>query len=132
MNGGSLLAQALPGLTVMAAVLLALRWWSRRARPSSGSRLRVVERVALSRNATLAVVEAAGRRFLVGGGERITLLAELTPAPAHVEDEDEPMALPGRERPTIGPRTGLLDQLRAMTVRTPGLRPHRAARRPLP
>lgn len=142
MDGFAALTQILPGLTLILAGLLAVRWWmTRGGRRRTGPSMRVVSRTSLSRTSVIAVVDIDGRRFLLGSGEQGTsLLAELDPdqddaadtvvaAAAHdaTASHDLPdQWSPGWDRSAPGPRTGLLDRLRAMTVRTPVARPSRA------
>ncbi len=122
-------ARILPALTVLVAVLLGLRWWMQRGHGGRPG-LRVLTRATVTRNTVVAVVEVDGRRFLVGGGDqRLALLAELGDETLHAGESadagDDLMALPGWERSTARPRTGLLDQLRAWTVRSHVRRPVR-------
>jgi flagellar biogenesis protein FliO len=69
-------------LTLAAAALL---WYLRRngvtlAVPGKARRLRVIERVALSRNAALVLVECDGRTLLVGqSGDRVSLIERAAP-----------------------------------------------------
>lgn len=75
-------AIALVIVSAMLAALYALARACKRqgAVPRRRKRLRVVDSVALSPHAAVAVIEAAGRRFLVGSGDAgVTLLAELQP-----------------------------------------------------
>ena len=134
----NLLLEVVPALALLTGALVALRWWVGRGGAGRPGAMRVTSRTAVGRATTVAVVEVDGRRFLVGGSEHdVALLAELAP---RVEDDAAGVAeLPGspvgatapraaphpfrfavprRGRATHGPRTGLLDQLRAMTVRS--------------
>jgi flagellar biogenesis protein FliO len=67
-------------LLVLAALALAAMFWFRRAGlPLPGSRqarrLRLVERVVLSRRSSLLLVECDGRKLLLGeSGDRLSLL----------------------------------------------------------
>lgn len=115
--GMTTIAQVLPALTVLVGLLLGVRWFARRG---GGDRpgLRVRARASLSRSAVVAVVEVDGRRFLVGSSDdHLTLLSELESAEPTIEPVD-PSVPHGRGRPHQRPRTGLVDQLRAMTVRS--------------
>jgi flagellar biosynthetic protein FliO len=85
MDGASI-ARLGGALAALAAVLFALRWVLRAAAegtfvlPRRGRLLRVVDTLALGPGAALHVVDAGGRRLLVGaaaGG--VTLLGELPP-----------------------------------------------------
>lgn len=99
-------------LVVLAAPLLL--WWLRRARHSSAPPLRVTARTALTKSSVVAVIEAGGRRFLVGAGEAgVAVLAEIEGG-----DEDGHLEeLPAE--PAFRPGMGQLDRLRALTVRRP-------------
>lgn len=67
-------------LLVLAALAVAAMFWFRRAGlPLAGSRqarrLRLVERVVLSRRSSLLLVECDGRKLLLGeSGDRLSLL----------------------------------------------------------
>lgn len=125
---------------VMVATLVALSRFAQRGGRGRGASVTVAARHGIARNAVVAVIEVDGRRFLVGAGEsQVSLLTELDPA-AEVADEPAtapvtgaaPFArltaamaaaithrVPHRTGPPIaGPGIGLLDRLRAMTVRT--------------
>lgn len=72
----------LVALAVAAAVAL---WYVKRhgvtlAVPGKARRLRVLERVALSRNAALVLVECDGRTLIVGqSGDRVSFIERPTP-----------------------------------------------------
>jgi flagellar biogenesis protein FliO len=140
-----LVTDVLPALALLVGALLLLRRMASRGHGRSGG-LKVVGRAALSRTATVAVVETDGRRFLVGGGDQqVQLLAELDPAAAPAAgmvtstgdaidfpqststSSTTPAAPTFQDGTSIGPGTGLLDRLRAMTVRTEPTGPSRAA-----
>ena len=132
-------------LAVLAAMPLVLR----RLRSAAPDGLRVLGRTALHRNAVVAVVAVGDRRLLLGAGDRgVQLLAELEPeegAPApsvsnhdlttermdasSVVTRQDPdtaavealLGAPGSAGVRPGPGIGLLDRLRAMTVRVPPL-----------
>jgi len=79
------------GLRVVVSLLVvvAILWFGGRrlgaAHTGGGSDLRVVGRVALSRRSSAALVEVDGRRLLVGVGDAgVTLISDLTPAPADI------------------------------------------------
>ena len=79
------LARLLPALLLLGVALVIVKRWS--ARSAVGSGLRTLMRTGLTRNASVAVVDAGSRRFLLGvadGG--VSLLAELDP--------DEPLTAP--------------------------------------
>jgi flagellar biogenesis protein FliO len=67
-------------LIVLLVAAAALLWWTRRgagvgAAQGARRRLRVVERLALSRGAALILVEYEGRALLIGqSAERISLI----------------------------------------------------------
>jgi flagellar protein FliO/FliZ len=136
---------------IVGALLLVRRWAQRGGRMGApAAAVRVVARTGLTRGAVVAVLEADGRRFLVGAADqRITLLSELDAAgddplvadanrqlstTAAARSSALPPALasaltPATERRASTPDRpwiGLLDRLRAMTVRTHVERPIRA------
>lgn len=116
----------------------------RRSHHGSAEGLRVVGRLGLGKGAALLLVAVGERRFLVGTGERgPRLLAELDraePAAGAVRlaaegrvgarrplsARDLPSVLPTDLFPDVpsdlpdGPGTGLVEQLRRMTLRTSG------------
>ena len=107
------LASAIPTLLIF-VVGPGVIWWIRRHRPAAGAGLRVTSRTALTKSGVVAVVEADGRRFLVGATDHgMTLLTELDELPDTITDET-PEHIPG-----TGPRKGLIEALREMTVRRP-------------
>ena len=144
------------GGAVLVAALFALRWAQTRGMTARGGpQLRVVGRTGLTRTSLLAVVAVDDRRFLVGAGDHgVQLLSELdpvgedatagpgtAPAPDRLVDAEEllepaPTVLPFPPRThgpgalDDGPRTGPLDRLRAMTVRTHLREPVRALQPP--
>lgn len=77
----AMIGPALAVLAVMLAAAVAVLLGARRfgfaiGKRGAASRLRVLERLALSRRASLLVVEWEGRRLLVGqSGERLSLIA---------------------------------------------------------
>ena len=56
-----------------------IKKFSKRCDGDASSEARIVSRKAVGQNASLLVVEIEGRRFLLGSGAPISLLAELTP-----------------------------------------------------
>ena len=131
-------------LTVVIGGLLAVRWWGLRGAGRFRG-IQVVARASLGRSASVAVLEVAGRRYLVGAAEQsVNLLAELDPdvdlSGATTSTEAEEIGVPrglwkkssSGEGSPVGsfetqdmPRTGLLAQLRRMTTRVPqGVRIH--------
>lgn len=125
----------MPSLAVIIGALLLVRRWARRqAGPTSG--MRIVSRTGITRGAVVAVVEIGARRFLVGAGEQgVSLLTELDPhdvelslVPTHGSAAPSPVAMESATPRTPGPRMGLVDRLRAMTVRTHLEGPTRATR----
>lgn len=138
-------------LLLLVAAIVAVPLLLRRYRSVTPDGVRVVARTALSKGVVVAVLAVGDRRLLVGAGERgVQLLAELEPDPSgaaglsgHVttttdlDGTDAVDNTPGwpdratalaaltgtsQPRPT-GPRIGLVDRLRAMTVRTEASRP---------
>jgi flagellar biogenesis protein FliO len=138
-------------LGLIVGALLLVRHWAARGKRGLGglsqSGLRVVSRTGLTRGSMVAVVETGGRMFLVGASDQgVRLLGELDPS---TDDLDAAMAAQtgaapargvrqatgrsGATFPTDGgttlaharPWTGLLDRIRAMTVRTHVDRPIR-------
>lgn len=109
-------------ILILGAFAVAARRYAKKVQVASG--MRVVSRQSLSRHSAVAVVEADGRRFLVGTSQNDTrLLAELEPAaavdiaePAPVVALDQPPAdQPALRRPmTVG---DLIERARDATVR---------------
>jgi flagellar biogenesis protein FliO len=81
----STLAPGLAMLVVLAAIAAFVVWYSKRrgvtlALPARHRRLRVVERLALSRHASLVVVEYDGKPLLIGeGATGVSLLSAAAP-----------------------------------------------------
>jgi len=82
-------------LLLLLAVAAAVLWYARRqgaSFPIAGRerRLRVLERLALSRRAMLVVVEYEGRKYLIGqSGDQISLVAPADARPS-APSEHEP------------------------------------------
>lgn len=136
MEGSSLdvLGRLLPPLLLMVGALLFVRWWSRRSNGIAPSQqIRVSSRTGLARGALVAVVEVESRRLLVGVTEHgVNLITELEPASVQGMDGGDVLDFAGRDVPqaTIDrPRTGLVDRLRDMTVRSQSTGPIRVPRR---
>lgn len=116
------------GILALLAVCTAPFWIKRLRAVAPESAISVLGRTALSRTAVVAVVRVGDRRLLVGAGEHgVNVLTELDP-----EGRTDAVDLPeGADIPSLassieGPRIGLLDRLRVMTVRsTPAERPFR-------
>lgn len=134
-------------LLLLIAAIAAVPLLLRRQRAQRPDGLRVLGRTALTKGAVVAVVAVGERRLLLGAGERgVQLLCELDPAVDGADDlgladlhldADPDVAVDldlaalvatdaaslGRRdavgTTTAGPRTGLVDRLRVMTVRTP-------------
>lgn len=135
------IGRLLPALAVIVGALLLVKRWARRqGGPESG--VRVLGRSGIARGAMVAVVAVGDRRFLVGAGEHgVSLLGELSPhdlggtiADGRTAGLDlssaaatDPAAN-SRRLAATGPWMGLVDRLRAMTVRTHLDRPIRASR----
>jgi flagellar biogenesis protein FliO len=124
------------GVLALLAVCTAPLWVKRLRGAAPESTVSVLGRTALSRSAVVAVVRVGDRRLLVGAGEHgVNVLSELpeldaegrTDAVSHPEATD----LSALTSTSIeGPRIGLLDRLRVMTVRsTPVGRPLRVPSR---
>lgn len=126
------------------AAAIAVPLLLKRHRAAAPDGIRVLGRTALHRNAVVAVIAVGDRRLLVGAGERgVHVLADLDATDRTYDDVTTTMTSLGRtdtpdafpfgpdegaldalvdDRPgamTAGPGIGLLDRLRAMTVRTP-------------
>ena len=103
-----------------ALLLLGGAWWLARRfsrRTQAGTGLRAVSRATLSRSASVAVVEAGSRHFLVGVGDGgVSLLAELDHHGAQAAQPTTVLSAP--TTPAMGWGGGdLLERLRARTVR---------------
>lgn len=135
--GAEILGRLLPSLAVIVGALLLVRRWARRQGGATRG-MRVVARTGVARGAIVAVVAVGSRRFLVGAGEHgVSLLTELDeddlggdPADGSPLSSDSPYsaATDTAAARTAGPRMGLVDRLRAMTVRTHLEGPPRASR----
>lgn len=82
-TGGSLLSLLVPLIAVTTA-LLAMLWWLRRGRllGSNGGPLKVIQAVAVGTRERVVVLDAQGRRLVLGvTPSKIELIAEL-----HVTD----------------------------------------------
>jgi flagellar biogenesis protein FliO len=122
------LARMAPPLALIVGSLLLLRRWASKGRGGVGTGPRVLGRTGVTRNAVVAVVDAGGRRFLVGAGDHgVNLLAELDQdASALGEGETidlvtnaETDSAPARPAFAIDrPWMGLIHRLQQMTVRT--------------
>jgi flagellar biogenesis protein FliO len=123
------------GVLALLAVCTAPLWVKRLRAVAPESAVSVLGRTALSRSAVVAVVRVGDRRLLVGAGEHgvnvLTELPELAPeGRTDAVTLPETLDVPSRVSSTEGPRIGLLDRLRVMTVRsTPVERPLRVASR---
>jgi flagellar biosynthetic protein FliO len=132
----AVLARVVASLVVVVALaVLAARFARRAGVRGGGAGLQVVERAGLTREASVAVVEVAGRGLVVGVTPHgVTLLAELAPDAleaqrARAEAEPAPRTvrlktLSTGERPAgtgsvLDPRTWrqAVDALRELTVR---------------
>jgi flagellar biosynthetic protein FliO len=133
----AVLARVVASLVVVVALaVLAARFARRAGVRGGGSGLQVVERAGLTREASVAVVEVAGRGLVVGVTPHgVTLLAELAPDALEAQRaraaEAEPAprtvrlkTLSTGERPAgtgsvLDPRTWrqAVDTLRELTVR---------------
>jgi flagellar biogenesis protein FliO len=80
-------------LLALLAVAVCAVWYARRHgtafQAAAGTRrLRVVERLALSRRALLLVVEYEGRKYLIGqSGDQLALISRADAAPGRREHE---------------------------------------------
>ena len=137
MNGAddlAVLARVVASLVVVVALaVLAARFARRAGVRGGGADLHVVERAGLSRDASVAVVEVAGRALVIGvTAHGVSLLTELEPGElderrARVVEQQQPRRthLPSTgERPpgtgsVLDPRTWrqAVEGLRELTVR---------------
>lgn len=85
---GSLLFGLLVPLIAVTAAMLAMLWWLRRGRALSGNGpLKVIQAVAVGARERVVVLDAQGRRLLLGvTSNRIELLAELRAPDAPAKD----------------------------------------------
>lgn len=133
-------------LLLLLAAFVAVPFALRRVRRATPDTVHVLARTALSRTTNVALIAVGGRRLLIGVSERgVQLLTELDPSDvpdtnldqhaqtllgvdgmdaadtSRVAHPSEPLA-DGRARRrgplTAGPRIGLVDRLRSMTVRS--------------
>jgi flagellar biogenesis protein FliO len=143
-------------LSLVAVVggLLATARLARRSRGVVRSGLRVVSRVPVSKGSSLLLVSVGSRMLLVGAAEGgLSLISELDPADLEPRSAETPAPLPGPEPPpaeisrlfadrspafagskapipsTDGPWTGLVRNLRRMTLRTAPEGPFRVRKR---
>ncbi|MDQ1293599.1 MAG: flagellar biosynthetic protein FliO [Actinomycetota bacterium] len=93
-------------LAVLMVVGLAARALRTSTRTGKGAGLQVRERVGLTRDAALAVVDLPGRRLVLGvTANRVDLLVELEPDYEDDEDDEDPAGRgpsPGRSRESHG------------------------------
>jgi len=84
-SGGSLLSLLVPLIAVTLG-LLAMLWWLKRGKALSGNGpLKVVQAVAVGARERIVVVDAQGRRLVLGvTSSKIELLAELRASDASV------------------------------------------------
>jgi flagellar biogenesis protein FliO len=81
-----------PMLGVVAVIILAYfvtRWLATRSsfKPASGKHIRVIERVPMARDASLAMVRARGRTYLLSVGPgRVEKICELTDGAGELDD----------------------------------------------
>jgi flagellar biogenesis protein FliO len=111
----AMLGRVVGGLIVVLVTIALVARVARRARgENAGSGLRIVERIGLSREANLAVVEISDRRLLLGvTAQGVTMLADI-PEPAasvvlagtEVSGESEVFAVPASRREARQARTG--------------------------
>lgn len=126
----SSLADVVGRLLVFMVALPGLAFWMRRRFASNqgrtGEGLKVMSRVGLTRNASVAVVALAGRRYLIGIGEhQVTLLTDLPEeAPVATGDADDMVGrTPSTKKDfTERPRMGAVRRLQHMTMRRPTTR----------
>jgi len=117
---------------LLAAIAVTVRLKSRGTAATRG--ITVSARTAVSRGAVVAIVEAEGRRLLIGAAaNQVNVLADLGAAPARGRGADEAVAPaaptgagPGTSAtPESATDDSLVHRLRRMTTRTadPALRP---------
>lgn len=110
-------------LLIVVGVATAARLADRSRGAARGS-LRVLSRVALTRGASIALVSAGRRLFLLGASDHgVALLSELAPEDLDTRSSSEPVPVPWSpgtsmpDRPSGGPGTGLVHRLQLMTLR---------------
>lgn len=115
------------GVLALLAILSAPFWVKKLRAVAPESAVSVLGRTALSRTAVVAVVRVGDRRLLVGAGEHgVNVLTELDPeGRTDAVTLPEVADVPSLAVPLEGPRIGLLDRLRTMTVRSTAGRPVR-------
>ena len=116
MEGGEVLGRLLPALALVIVAPLLLRTWLRKGRGLGNGELRVVARAPMGRSSAAVIVEAKGRRFLLGVTESsVRLISELD-----ADGEQLPAAAPGTDAQSsieiTGPWTGL-EHWRRLTLR---------------
>ncbi len=103
-----------PALAVVVALPLAVWWLARRSGAGTGSPVRVVARAGLGHKASVALVEVAARRFLVGATDQgVQLLSEIDFAPEEPPALGELAGNDDADRPWTGP----IHRLQQMTLR---------------
>ena len=128
-SGFGALLQMLPALAlIVGALLLVKRWAARGGRVGAIEGVKVVSRTGLTRGAVLAVVEVAGKRYLVGAGEHgIRMLTEIEHDAAldaaSVPSTPPLLAATDSRLSAARPWMGLVDRAKAMTVRSHPSRP---------
>lgn len=139
-SGFGALAQMLPALAlIVGALLLVKRWAARGGKLGPVEGVKVLSRTGLTRGAVVAVVEVAGKRYLLGAGEHgVRLLTEIDSdavfgvpaAPDLAPTAPRVAAMDSLLRSSSqGPWMGLVNRLQAMTVRTDPSRARDASQR---
>ena len=121
------LARIIPTLALIVGALLLVRRWAQRGGGlSSNDGVKVLSRTGLTRGSVLAIVEVAGRRYLLGASDQgVRMLTELD-ADATLGVPAPPVAPRAMDRSAItaqGPWMGLVNRLQQMTVRSHPSRP---------
>lgn len=121
-DGAAMLLRVVASLVVVLVLaLVAARLAKRAGVRGDGAGLRVVDRVGLTRETAVAVVEVAGRVLVLGTGTHgVSLLAELDPAEVALARREKRAPEPGKVTVTrvVAPGTAVPVQRTAAGPRT--------------